>query len=172
MCIEFQVDLFFAYSIQIYEAFNDFSFITLENSQPQVIVPKNHRLAKQDKVSLYDLKDENFIMWAQEMYPGYHNYFRQVCEEYGFTPKIVKEISDKEDQLFSILSGKGIGIRSGLDDGYIDPDTFSLVTIEMDENKFNDAFLLALGWNKNNKNPCSLPALSIVKETMCVASME
>jgi len=54
-----------------------------------ICVPPNHRLAKRKEVFLEDLKDESFINLPRNT--GFSRFCHNLCQEAGFTPRVVAE---------------------------------------------------------------------------------
>jgi DNA-binding transcriptional LysR family regulator len=70
-----------------------------------LFVHTTHPLAQREKVELSELKDENFILFNQELI---YNLIIQECLQAGFRPKIAYEIS--EWGFISEMIGENIGI--------------------------------------------------------------
>jgi DNA-binding transcriptional LysR family regulator len=75
------------------------------NEELALFVHTTHPLAQREKVELIDLRNENFILFNQELI---YNLIIQECLRAGFRPKIAYEIS--EWGFISEMIGENIGI--------------------------------------------------------------
>ncbi len=75
-----------------------------------VVCNKNHRLAKLDSVSMYDLINEEFILTNKAPTMQDHDFIANWCSEYGFLPNVVKTTPSLHHSLLMINAGFGIAI--------------------------------------------------------------
>jgi DNA-binding transcriptional LysR family regulator len=73
-----------------------------------VVVPNNHRCAQRDSVSLLELADENFIMYANEF--RIRKYIDLALERLEIKPKVVQETTHGALMLKSVHSGRGVAL--------------------------------------------------------------
>jgi len=81
------------------------------SSQPVVCaVATTHPLARRRSVSLADLRDEDFVIYAEEDYPEYIVALRRMCAAAGFKPKIAGEYDGATGLITGVESGRGIAL--------------------------------------------------------------
>jgi DNA-binding transcriptional LysR family regulator len=73
-------------------------------------VATSHPLARRRFVLLAQLKDEEFVIYAEEDYPEYVAWFRKICRAAGFRPKVAGEYDGATGLITAIESGRGIGL--------------------------------------------------------------
>lgn len=73
------------------------------------ILPRNHPLAGEMKVSLYELRDEDFIFVKNTLEAGYEKSYEE-CIFTGFTPRIFMTVDTAMIKYAAIASGLGIGL--------------------------------------------------------------
>ncbi len=81
----------------------------LISREPFVLaMPATHPLASRKAVSIKQLKDDPFIMYARELGPTFYGSLYQFCEKARVSPKVVMEVS----QIIAAvgLVGSGIGV--------------------------------------------------------------
>lgn len=88
------------------EAFAN-SFVILHDTM-SVCLPKNHRLARRESLTLSDLAEEKFIMQQMNTFQ-YQEILRQ-CSEAGFMPDITFSTSQLKTLKQLVASGMGIAI--------------------------------------------------------------
>lgn len=71
-------------------------------------MPATHPLAGKAAVSIKQLKDDPFIMYARELGPTFYSSLYQFCAKAGFTPKVALEVSQINAAVG--LAGSGIGV--------------------------------------------------------------
>lgn len=73
-------------------------------------VPRSHRFANNDKISIKDLKDECFI--TNHAYKGsvIREVFISACQKVGFNPNIIKEVDDTYSIIILVAAGFGITV--------------------------------------------------------------
>jgi len=83
----------------------EFDVIPFVNEELSLFVHHTHPLAQREKVEMKELKDENFILFKQQLI---HSLIIQECQRAGFHPKIAYEIS--EWGFISEMISENIGI--------------------------------------------------------------
>jgi DNA-binding transcriptional LysR family regulator len=71
-----------------------------------VVVPKEHRFAKRQKVKVRDLSEEPFVLFPREVGPDFHDRITEVCRAAGFLPKVVQEAIE----WYTIVRMIGVGV--------------------------------------------------------------
>jgi len=80
-------------------------------SEPFVaVVPAKHSLAMKKKISVKELKNENFITFTRECGPTIFDSFLVLCSNAGFTPQISHHASQLNSVLRLIESGFGVSL--------------------------------------------------------------
>jgi DNA-binding transcriptional LysR family regulator len=77
--------------------------------EPVVLaLPSDHPLALLDAVPLSALRDEAFVMIPRAQEPELHDYYIALCQEAGFSPQIVHEVSATLVGVGLVASGVGV----------------------------------------------------------------
>ncbi len=92
------------------EAEPDFVLCTLYEKSPAIAMYKTHPLAQKQDLSLVDLKDEKFIVIAEQESPGGYRRLIKSCAAHGFTPNIVRTPRSLESLLLCVEMGMGIAL--------------------------------------------------------------
>jgi DNA-binding transcriptional LysR family regulator len=71
-------------------------------------LPEGHLLAKADQVTLADMSQESWILFAARQGPGLHRIIHAACNKAGFSPKIGQE-APQMDTIASLVAG-GMGV--------------------------------------------------------------
>jgi DNA-binding transcriptional LysR family regulator len=77
---------------------------------PVVAMPTDHRLARQTKLALANLKDEPFILTSERNSPNYRSLISRMCERAGFVPRVVQEVDRARTGVQYVAAGFGISI--------------------------------------------------------------
>lgn len=84
-----EIDLGFTFGRGIPEGLEGFRY----HSEPFVAcLPSGHRLASSKRISLSKLENEEFIFFARDISPDYHQSIVAACLAVGFAPKIRHEV--------------------------------------------------------------------------------
>ncbi|TWH45420.1 LysR family transcriptional regulator [Sporomusa sp. KB1] len=113
------------------------------------LLPINHTYANKYSISLYELKQERFILFDQ---PGFEfsNWFVRKCNEQGFTPNIAHAFSEVDSIFLHVASGLGISFFV-LDSLYCKMLRSQISVVAMNG---DDAYgIVSAVWNTKNKNP-------------------
>jgi DNA-binding transcriptional LysR family regulator len=76
-----------------------------------VALPKSHPQAGLSEIRLPALKEEPFI-GLNRMYPAYGDWLQRVCQQSGFSPRIVREADGAASALAFVAAGFGIALAS------------------------------------------------------------
>lgn len=74
------------------------------------VLPADHPLTGQDRVSLKDLAEENFVMVPYAKGRGFGRAIMEICRRAGFTPRIVQEAEPMEAVIGMVAAGAGVSI--------------------------------------------------------------
>ncbi len=88
----------------------DFVSRDMYRKQPAIAMYKTHPLAKKEALTLYDLKDENFVVISRQESPGGYDRLMKSCAAMGFQPHIVREPRSLESLLLCVEMGVGIAL--------------------------------------------------------------
>jgi DNA-binding transcriptional LysR family regulator len=72
------------------------------------VLPTRHPLAKKSKIKLTDLKTVFFVAMSEETHPGSRAWLTGLCQQAGFTPRILQDV-DLESGLMTFVA-EGLGV--------------------------------------------------------------
>jgi DNA-binding transcriptional LysR family regulator len=73
-----------------------------------VVLPETHPLAKKSKIKITDLKSLFFVAMSEQTHPGSRDWLSGICQEAGFTPRILQDV-DLESGLMTFVA-EGLGV--------------------------------------------------------------
>jgi DNA-binding transcriptional LysR family regulator len=73
-----------------------------------VVLPANHPLAKKSRIKVTDLKPMFFVAMSEETHPGSRDWLSAICQQAGFTPRILQDV-DLEAGLMTFVA-EGLGV--------------------------------------------------------------
>ena len=73
-----------------------------------VVLPTRHPLAKKSKIKITDLKLLFFVAMSEKTHPGSRDGLSGVCQEAGFTPRILQDV-DLESGIMTFVA-EGLGV--------------------------------------------------------------
>jgi len=82
----------------------------LFSEQFVAVVQANHSLAKKNKISVKELRNEKFITFARECSPTLFDNFLVLCSNAGFTPNILHHASQLNSVLRLVEGGFGVSL--------------------------------------------------------------
>lgn len=85
-----QTDIIFFYLYHEIAEANDLETMSLTKEPFVVVLPKNHPLTAQSKISLSDLKDQEFVMPLHQVVSGLSEEIYHLCSQAGFIPKVAQ----------------------------------------------------------------------------------
>ncbi len=74
-------------------------------------MPKSHPQAVLPEIRLPILKEQPFI-GLNRMYPAYGDWLQTICQQSGFTPRIVREAHGAASALAFVAAGFGVALLS------------------------------------------------------------
>jgi DNA-binding transcriptional LysR family regulator len=98
----------------------DVGFVYLPIREPSLVVyplydesyvvalPTNHRLAKQNQISVQALEDKPLITYPRSLAPVWYADFIKCCEQVGFAPNVVQEAELAQTRLGLVAAEAGI----------------------------------------------------------------
>ena len=73
-----------------------------------VVLPANHPLAKKSKVLRKDLKSLFFVAMSEDTHPGSRAWLTSLCENVGFTPRILQDVNLESGIMTFVAEGLGV----------------------------------------------------------------
>ena len=73
-----------------------------------VVLPSHHALAKRSKIKLGDLKPLFFVAMSEETHPGSHDWLSGLCQQAGFTPRILQDVALESGLMTFVAEGLGV----------------------------------------------------------------
>lgn len=73
-----------------------------------VVLPANHPLARKRKVKTGDLRSLFFVAMSEQTHPGSRDWLSGLCQEAGFTPRILQDV-DLESGIMTFVA-EGLGV--------------------------------------------------------------
>lgn len=121
-------------------------FNTVHKGNSYIVMEASNPLARQENVTIKDLKDEAFVIISRDESPKGFDGIVSICRKNGFTPKIVKQLPNVESVLLCVEMGIGVALFD------------SKVRISNMDNlkvfKVEDDFVnVIMAWKKENMNP-------------------
>lgn len=74
------------------------------------ILPEGHRLAKEKRLRIAQLRDEPFVAYGRGWAPGFFDSVMQMCARDGFSPRIVQETGEMYTAIALVAAGAGTAI--------------------------------------------------------------
>jgi DNA-binding transcriptional LysR family regulator len=75
-----------------------------------IALPEGHRLAKELKVSVKALNNDDFILFPRTFSPGLHNAMISLCQQAGFYPKVTQEAIQMQTIVSLVAAQMGVAI--------------------------------------------------------------
>ncbi|WP_367345263.1 LysR family transcriptional regulator [Stenotrophomonas bentonitica] len=75
-----------------------------------IALPRAHRLAQGDAVTIAELADEPFVLWPAREGRGFHSQVVRLCAAAGFTPRVVQEAHGMHAVLSLVAVEAGISV--------------------------------------------------------------
>ncbi|MFG6094855.1 LysR family transcriptional regulator [Leptothoe sp. ISB3NOV94-8A] len=81
--------------------------------EPMVIaLPAKNPLVNQESLSIKDLAQESFILFPQIVGPNLYSQIMMLCNEAGFSPKVVQEVTPQPTMIGLVAAGIGVAFVS------------------------------------------------------------
>lgn len=113
-----------------------------------VVLPKNHNLNNKNFKHMGQLKNEDFILFAQEYSPLYYDTVMSICEDSDFSPKISHKSVHAQTIFKLVENSLGIAIvPTSLQHGF----QMNVKFIEL--KKIPQKAVLSVIWKEDNRNP-------------------
>ena len=72
------------------------------------VLPTRHPLAKKNKIKLTDLKTVFFVAMSEETHPGSRAWLTGLCQQAGFTPRILQDVELESGLMTFVAEGLGV----------------------------------------------------------------
>jgi DNA-binding transcriptional LysR family regulator len=141
--------------------FKDVENLELGSDQYCIILPKNHSLAEEKTVNLFQLRSEKFLSLNRHDYPLNYDMYIHLCENAGFFPNISSKYYSNNDIMLMVQAGLGISIMPL---SLVRTSKFDIAVILLEEDMLQRKTVLA--WKRNNPNPVLPLFLDICKENL------
>ena len=123
-----------------------------------LVLPKNFKLKTSGESVLGALANESFIAFARDCGPGLVDSPIKICNQAGFSPKVVHETTQINSILRLVEIGLGYAIvPSSVKRGY----ELKLQFIELEQ--FEETATLSLVYHKDNQKPAVLNFISLIE---------
>ena len=73
-----------------------------------VVLPETHLLAKKNKIKITDLKSLFFVAMSEQTHPGSRDWLSGICQEAGFTPRILQDVELESGLMTFVAEGLGV----------------------------------------------------------------
>ena len=73
-----------------------------------VVLPARHPLAKKGKILARDLKSLFFVAMSEHTHPGSRDWLTGLCQEAGFTPRILQDVELESGIMTFVAEGLGV----------------------------------------------------------------
>jgi DNA-binding transcriptional LysR family regulator len=75
-----------------------------------VVLPKGHRLADRERVTIRSLAREPFVRFPRQLGPGLYDQISALCRHGGFEPSVVQEAEQMQTIVGLVAAGCGVSI--------------------------------------------------------------
>jgi len=90
------------------ELADEFEVVIIQRIAFEVVLPDHHLLALRKRIGLAELKDENFIGFDEDQFPGRNDAICRACQEVGFTPRLIDRVESLSALLAKVAAGDGV----------------------------------------------------------------
>lgn len=129
------------------ETIEDAVYKIIMSQRGAFAINRQHPKSGIENLNLGMLKNENFLSISPNESPNGYTLLLKQCANYGFAPKVIRQLSSLESLLLGVEAGMGIAML----DRNTRLEKNSEVRIVPIEN--SDYSHVVAVWNKNNKNP-------------------
>jgi DNA-binding transcriptional LysR family regulator len=84
--------------------------IPIHREPLSLFVPVTHALAHKKNLRLEDLEQSEFIVYARERAPGFHDFILRTLQDAGVTPAVTQEANDMYTLVSLVAAGLGVSI--------------------------------------------------------------
>ena len=139
---------------------NDLSVETVFRESLVAALPRQHRLATNQRIQLQELAGEPFVMLPALQGPGLYAHIMIACAKAGFTPRIVQEAHHMRSLIGLVAAEIGVTIvPASLNDSR----QTEVVFRELYQGHTTPQYDLAVAWRANNSSPVLQTFLAVVR---------
>ena len=110
------------------------------------VLPEEHPLAGQERISLGALADESFILWPRYLSAAVYDDVVAACRQHGFSPRIVIEAAGAAATLGLVAAALGVSV---LVYSYRNPRPVGVTLVPIE----NLSSTLYMAWREDNRSP-------------------
>jgi DNA-binding transcriptional LysR family regulator len=123
-------------------------YVSIQTGALGVAVPAHHRFAQRKSIALSELAGEKLVVVPKSSSSPSYGQLYTFCQQAGFEPNIVQEVSTIASQLNLISVGMGIGFAV-MGKNFAYPSNLSVVPLE--DVNYPTSFIF--GWVKGQRDP-------------------
>jgi DNA-binding transcriptional LysR family regulator len=90
------------------ELADEFTVVVLRRIPFRAVLSDEHALAARKRLGLAELRDETFIGFDEESFPGRNASICEACQRAGFTPRLKQRVSSLTALVALVAAGKGV----------------------------------------------------------------
>jgi DNA-binding transcriptional LysR family regulator len=130
---------------------------TIARDSFSLVVPTNHPITAVDFVSMYQFKEESFVLFSSDYSNFYYDQIIGICRDAGFSPKIQHKSVHALTIFKLVESGLGVAIvPTSIQEGYEINVRFMEIP---DIPQFTELVVI---WKKGNRNPVLKQVLDLI----------
>ena len=126
----------------------ELSFTEVADDHFVLALPAEHPAARKPRISLSDLKGEEFLWLPRESAPQIYDRLMDACAAGGLVPRLGQSILSESSRLHLVAEGMGLTFVTSAFEGFL-PE--SVITRHVDD--FSVALTLELVWRHDNTSP-------------------
>ena len=131
-------------------------------SEPLIaVLPRDHRLASSDQITVADLAEERFVLYAAYLRSVLRELVEEACAEYGFSPRIRLEVTETSTLVSFVAAGIGVSLV---------PASVSGMTVAGAVYRplagTAPRAQVAIAWHPDNESPALAGALKLVQSAV------
>ncbi|MEB3279959.1 MAG: LysR substrate-binding domain-containing protein [Lyngbya sp.] len=134
---------------------------TIHRESLVAVLPDTHRLARESNqpISIKQLVNESFILYPRQVGPVLYDQIISLCQQAGFSPKIVQEVIPQQTILGLVSANIGISLLHASVKAVAPPGVVIRELLEL-----TPELELAVAWHRDTTNPVLPAFLAIVRE--------
>ncbi|MGK7948225.1 MAG: LysR family transcriptional regulator [Xenococcaceae cyanobacterium] len=90
----------------------NFEFISIMKEKMVLALPEDHPLTTFSQIPIKKLSDQSFILFPQKEGPFLYRRLLSICQQAGFNPKIVQEVTPQPTMIGLVAAGIGVSFVS------------------------------------------------------------
>lgn len=137
---------------------SDFTVKEIFTESLGIVLPQSHPLASRKKIGLADFCNDDFILFPRTYNPHLYDRITSVCQQVGFSPNIVEEVSPRSNAISLVAAEMGITFLSQSLSSLCHKDVvYKPLTGLVPQLK------LVYGWRSQNASACLSQFLKVVE---------